>query len=138
MGKHLTKNLGGRPTKMNDEVIAKLENIFKVGGNIDEATTYANIDRATYYRWIEADASFATKMESAKHYSDIVAKNVVVEAITKDRDLVTAKWWLEKREFKDKGFQTNIQNNIVVMPAEGISKYGNNPTPSSTEPNIQQ
>ena len=97
---NLQKNEGGRPTKLTEETVIKLESILKIGGTIEEACSYALISRETYYRWLKEDIGFMTKMEQAKHYSDIVAKNIVVDSMHKDRNLETAKWWLEKREFR--------------------------------------
>jgi len=113
MGKELTTNKVGRPTKMNEELVVKLESIFKIGGTIDEACSYALIDRATYYRWLEDNKDFATKMESAQHYADIVAKNVVVDSMIKDKDLDTAKWWLEKRQFRERPQTNMVQVNVL-------------------------
>ena len=112
MGKSITKNLGGRPTKYNDEVVKKLESIFKIGGTVDEACSYAEITKPTYYEWLDRHSDFLTKMNSAQHYADIVAKNVVVDSMIKDKDLSTAKWWLEKRQFRENN-QTNIQVNVL-------------------------
>jgi len=114
-------DLGGRPTKYGDEIVTKLENIFKVGGTIEEATSYAGISKPTYYRWLEDKSGFITKMEAAQHYADVVAKNLVVESITRDKNIENAKWWLEKRQFRyeDKGTTVNIQANIKsVDPGE--------------------
>lgn len=112
--KTLQKNREGRPTKLTEDAVNKLESIFKVGGNVEEAISYAGISKQTYYNWIEADSSFLTKMEAAKHYADIVAKNVVVDSIVKDRDLGSAKWWLEKKhpDFQPQNHNTNIQVNV--------------------------
>ena len=38
----------------------------------------------------------------------IVAKNVVIDSVIKDRDLNSAKWWLEKRQFNTAKTQVNI------------------------------
>lgn len=121
--KKITKNLGGRPTKQVPEVVNKLEDIFKVGGTVEEAISYAGISKQTYYDWIKADESFLTKMEAARHYSDVVAKNVVIDSIVKDRDLSSAKWWLEKRQF-NQPMQTNIQVNVKPLLG-GSSVSGN-------------
>jgi len=107
----IKKNRGGRPTKYNKEVVKKLESILKVGGTIEEACAYAGISKETYYTWLDVKPGFLTKMEAAKHYADIVAKNVVVRAIVEDKDLATAKWWLEKRQFRDFNFNA-IQINV--------------------------
>ena len=112
MGKHIVKDLGGRPTKLNDDMVVKLESIFKVGGTVEEACSYALINKTTYYRWLEENVGFATKMQAAQYYADIVAKNVIVEDIVKNKDVDTAKWWLEKRQFKE---SKQIQNNNMFV-----------------------
>jgi hypothetical protein len=91
-------------------MVVKLESILKIGGTIEEACSYALINKTTYYRWLEENEDFTTKMESAQHYADIVAKNVVVDSMIKDRDIQTAKWWLEKRQFNrnDDGYDKEI------------------------------
>lgn len=107
----ITKNKEGRPTKLTEDTVTKLENIFKVGGTIEEACSYAGINKVSYYRWLDKDEGFVTKMEASQHYADIVAKNVVVDSIVKDKDLASAKWWLEKRVFKE-NVNTAIQVNF--------------------------
>ena len=119
---NLQKNEGGRPTKLTEETVIKLESILKIGGTIDEACSYALISRETYYRWLKEDIGFMTKMEQAKHYSDIVAKNIVVDSMHKDRNLETAKWWLEKREFRQpilaQQFNINDMKLEILQDAE--------------------
>lgn len=104
----------GRPTKYSEEIVVKLESILKIGGTIEQACAYAEIVRDTFYRWMEENEEFRTRMEKAKHYSDIIAKNIVVEAITKNKDLETAKWWLEKREFR------NQPQNVIGIKGDDI------------------
>lgn len=101
----------GAPSKLTPDTVTKLESIFKIGGNVEEACSYALISKQTYYRWLKESEDFVTKMESAQCYADIVAKNVVVDSMIKDKNLDTAKWWLEKRQFKTP--QTMIQNNVT-------------------------
>lgn len=101
----------GRPTDLVPDTVTKLESIFKIGGNDSEACSYAGISRETYYRWRKENVDFMTQMDTAKHYADVAAKNVVVSAITKDKDLGTAKWWLEKRQFQPQPLtQINVEN----------------------------
>ncbi len=95
----------GAPTVITSDVEDKLEDILKVGGTIAEATSYAGIGERTYYDRAKANDEFSQKMLSAKHYADVEAKNVVVKSITKDKNLDTAKWWLEKREFRGSNVQ---------------------------------
>lgn len=115
MPKKKIVNLGGRPSIYSDEIVEKLASIFRIGGTIEQAVSYAQIDKVTYYNWLEKHPSFSTKMEQARTYADIVAKNIVVDSMIKDKDLNTAKWWLEKREFKQTT-QNNTQVNIGSSP----------------------
>ena len=115
MGRSITKSNAGRPTIYTDELVTKLESIFKIGGTVAEACSYAMISKENYYRWLEEKPDFMTKMESAQKYPDIVAKNIVLDSMIKNKDLTTAKWWLEKRQFKDTS-QTNVQvNNFIPL-----------------------
>lgn len=112
----LIKRGVGRPTKLSEDLVLKLESILKIGGTIDQACSYAGIARETYYRWLEQHKDFRTKMEAAQYYSDIAAKNLVTKAILEDKDVQTAKWWLEKREFKNQtqvAVQVNNFSNLI-------------------------
>lgn len=122
--KKITKHVGGRPTKLTNEVVEKLESILKIGGTVEESCSYAGINKTSYYSWLKADESFSTKMEAAQHFSDVAAKNVVVDQIVKHKDVATSKWWLEKREFKQ-GPQVAVagKNVQVFMPEDTLGKY---------------
>ena len=113
MTKKIAKSNAGRKTLMTEEIVNKLEEIFKIGGTIDEACSYAMISRQTYYNWIEQDKDFLTKMESAQRYIDIAAKRNVGYAITKEKDLNTSKWLLEKKQFNQPQTQVNVAGKEV-------------------------
>jgi hypothetical protein len=122
MGKSITKV--GRKNSITPEIEKKLESILKIGGTNSEACAYAGIAERTYYSMQERNAEFMQKMKAAKHYADIVAKNIVVDSLVKDKDLSTAKWWLEKRQFRNDA-QVNIQGEkVLVMPSAVYEKYG--------------
>ena len=124
----------GRPTLYSDEIVEKLASIFRIGGTVEQAVSYAQIDKVTYYNWMDKHPNFSTKMEQARTYADIVAKNIVVDSMIKDKDLTTAKWWLEKREFKQvqqNNTQVNIQapqpilGDLVNLRIEDVSTNNN-------------
>lgn len=110
-------NKGGRPpaiATLEDNKVKILEDVFKIGGTIEEACTTAGISEPTYFATCERLEGFLSRMNAARHYADIAAKNVVVTSIVKDKDLGTSKWWLEKREFKQ--MSHNIQQVNIGMP----------------------
>jgi hypothetical protein len=51
-------------------------------------------------------------MSEARQYSDIAAKKVVVQEIYKNKDVTTAKWWLEKRQ------PQNFGDKLEVKPSQ--------------------
>lgn len=95
--------------------MTKLESVLKVGGKIGEACSYAGISTRTYRRHLESNESFDRRMTAAQFYADIVAKNVVVDDIVKNRSVDTSKWWLEKRQYK------NIRGIEASSDGEGIT-----------------
>lgn len=109
----------GRPTKYSEEIVAKLEAILKVGGTIEEAASYAGIDPTTFRRWVEKYPDFASRMAAAQYFADVVAKNVVVDSIVKDKNLESAKWWLDRRVFRQSQNTTNIQINFEILDEKG-------------------
>lgn len=112
--KKVIKKKVGRPTVMVPEVVAKLESIYKLDVTDDVACDYAGIDEATLYRHLEKNDVFARNVRSWKKFGRIAAGNVVMDSIVKDKDVVTAKWWLEKKAPKEFGNRPEvaIQQNI--------------------------
>jgi len=123
-------------------MVNKIESIFKIGGTVEQALSYAGISKETYYNWTEKHPNFLTRMESARTYADIVAKNIVVDSMIKDKDVNTAKWWLEKREFKQiqqNNTQVNIQapkpilGDLLNLRIENVSTDNNTQENNTTQ-----
>jgi len=120
MDTKIVKRDVGRPTKYSEVIVDKLEEVFKLGGTIEQACAYAGIDKGSYYKWIELYKDFSTRIERAKHFTDIVAKRNINVAINEKKDLETSKWWLEKREFKY-GDTYNVSGEKVIAILGGAS-----------------
>lgn len=88
---------------MTDEILQKLESVFKLGVTNGVACNYADIAESTFYDHYKKDPVFRRKIDSAKDYARIVAGKVVVEAIAKEGDVDTAKWWLTTRHPEEFG-----------------------------------
>lgn len=95
--------------KYTPEIVELLEDAFRDGASITEACDLADIDRQTYYNWLDAQEGFSTKMQEAQEWVTEVARAVVAQRITKKKDPETAKWWLERKkkdEFSTRTEQT--------------------------------
>ena len=70
-----------RPSKINEIVVGKLEEIFKKDWNVSEACLYAGINRDTYYENLRKNKEFSDRMERARMFPFIYAKKKLFEAI---------------------------------------------------------
>lgn len=114
-------NLGGRPSKYED-VVEKLERAFEDGASISEACIVAEIDRKTYYNWIESIDGFSTKMESAQNWTTEIARANISKKIVKRGDTELSKWWLE-RKGKDFGAKHDVR--VTEMQIDYVKDTSN-------------
>jgi len=115
-----TSNLW-RNTKKTPEVVGKLEEIFRIDGTISEACSYANIDRSTYYDWLEKDKDFSNKMEDAKEYMFIEARKTIVKAV-KEWDGKLALDIMRKRDKRYKDKSENENTDTIKVEESSIEK----------------
>jgi len=109
------QNEVGRPTIITPEIITMLESVFKLGVTDEVALNYAGVSSATYYRHLKDDKDFERKMRSAQDFARIAAGQVVMKAIVEDKDVQTAKWWLEKKYHNEfGGAETEIKIGVVL------------------------
>jgi hypothetical protein len=117
----------GRPTKMNAETIAKLEQAFSIGCTNLEACAFADIDMATLCRYEKRNPSFAERKHRLREKPCLQARNVIVRAIN-NNDLETAVWYLSRKKKEE------FSKRNELTGADGESLYPNQ-TPDGQEPN---
>lgn len=102
----------GRPTKFNEEVVQKLEEIFKIDWTVDEACNYAWISRRIYYYRLEENEEFLHRMETAQQFPFILARKVLIKWMTSKNENISLKAWTEflsRREPRYSNKTTEIQ-----------------------------
>ena len=109
----------GRPLKIDDTVLAKLEHAFKIGANDVEACEYAKIHPATLYRYQEQNKEFCEQKEAWKRNPIFKAKYTIYNNLD---DPKVAQWLLERKdgEYSNKS-KVELQSqgiNIVVADEE--------------------
>lgn len=91
----------GRPEIMSEAVVKKFLDGFRMGFNDSECCAYCEISRQTYYTFVNQNPDFLDKVNEAKEYPFLKAKNTIFKNLEKPD---TAKWYLEKKrrdEFGD-------------------------------------
>lgn len=86
----------GRPTKMTEAVVGKLEYAFSKDFNVCEACDYAGIHRDSYYEWLKKSPEFSDRMEQAQTNLKRKAKMNIADKI-EEGDTEVTKWFLERR-----------------------------------------
>lgn len=95
-----------RPRKINKEVVAKLEQAYKIGATDAEACLHAGIDRSTLFRYEEKNPEFRNKKEEWKQNPLLKARHTIYKNLD---DPSVAKWLLERR---DKDFSIKVDQNV--------------------------
>lgn len=122
-------NKGGRPTKLNDDVVNKLEYAFSIGGTIEEACFYADISRETYYKWIKANAKLSDRFVQLRLKPILEAKEAVVKAFKRDPKLALA--YLERKAKAEFSLRTETDitsNGATIAPTVRIIDERQKPT----------
>ena len=96
-------DLGGRPTKLNDLVIKKLEEAFSIGASIPEACFYADISVVTYYNWKKENEELFNRFDELKQKPIFKARAEVVKGLENNPEFALKYLAKKKRdEFGEK------------------------------------
>ena len=116
------RNAVGRPTKMTEIVIGKLEEAFAYGASDREACFYADINPDTLYAYQKEHPEFSERKEALKERPILQARQKVVQEI--QNDVKNAQWYLERKRKDEFSVRTELggdgQNPIRMM----IEKFG--------------
>ena len=103
----MAKNVGGRPTVMTPEVIAKLEDAFSWGCTDLEACCNADISKDALYDYCNKYPKFSERKEVLKNQPVMKARRVVQAALDDD-DINTAHKVIDRKEGQ-KVVQTTVE-----------------------------
>jgi len=78
------KHPGGRPTKMTEVIVQKLEQAFSFGATDLEACRYAGICKATLYNWQSENPEFLDRKELLKSTPILKAREAVIKGFEND------------------------------------------------------
>ena len=111
----------GRPSKITKEVVAKLEQAYKIGANDTEACLNAGIDRSTLFRYEKENEDFCNKKAEWKRQPILKAKFSVYKGLD-DPKLALDYLKLRDDEFSPKLKQEvkNITPQIVVASEKDL------------------
>ncbi len=87
---------GGRPTKMTEMTVKKLEEAFAIGASDGEACFYAGISKETLYTYQDKTPGFLDRKNSLKERPVLLARQSVIKGLQEDSQLALK--YLERRK----------------------------------------
>lgn len=98
----------GRPNRIDEKMLAKLEEWFMMSLTDDECCLYADINPSTLYRYIDKNPEFSKRKELLKRTPNIQAKANWVKEI-KQGTYTSSKEWLERKSRDEFSMRQEIQ-----------------------------
>lgn len=124
-------NLGGRPTVMTSEVVIKLEQAFAIDATVEEACSYAEISRNTFYEYLKKNPEFQDRIDDLRNRPILKARQTIVKSLDNPQQ---AQWYLErkkKREFAQRNEHTGADGEPLNL---NYDKSFAAPAPATDQP----
>ena len=104
-----------RPTVFTEDVIQKLEEIFKIDWTVVEATSYAWVWHNSYYEQLKKNPVFKERMEKAQLYPFIKAKKKLqIQMEDKENPMIAHKATVEFLKRREKRYSDKLQSDETV------------------------
>lgn len=120
------KHAGGRPTVMTEMVIAKLEQVFAIDGTVEEACSYAEIGRNSFYDYLKINPKFSNRIDELRQRPVLKARQTIVQSLG---DPTNAFRYLEKKKRKEFGNNLDVTTGGEAITVNLIRFNGDSDTP---------
>src|SRR3990167_5466658 len=106
----------GRTSKLNEEMVRKLEEAAAVRATIQELCFYAGISKDTYYRWIKESPELNDRLEDLRQKPFLKARQTIISRLD---DVNVAFKFMEKEKPDEYGERLNVKD-IPSQSPDGI------------------
>jgi len=107
---------GGRPTKMTELTVKKLEDAFMLGCTDVEACFAADISKQTLYTYQDNNPEFIDRKERLKSNPVFKARSVILSALD-DKDINTAHKIIDRKE----GSKLAVTGDVTVKHSWSVT-----------------
>lgn len=122
-----------RPTEKTKDVIRKIEEAAALDCTIEEMAFFANIHRATLYRWIKEDKELSDRIDELKNSPVLKARQTVVSSLTNPEHAFK---YLERKRKKEFGNNVDITTDNKPLPM--LYALQNNPSNAEDTPDAEE
>lgn len=124
------KKQAWRKTKIDETLIQKLEELFKIDATVQEACSQVWISTSTYYNRCESDPKFLDRMNKAKARLFIFAKKKHIQHMNSDDERISSQATIEflkrrepdRKDKQDISWSATIKNTLSEEDQELLEK----------------
>lgn len=106
----------GRPTKMTDDVIRKIEEVAALDGTVEEMAFYANVHKDTIYSWLKEDKEFSDRIASLKQKPFLKARQTIEKSLSIPQYAFEYMKRKKKDEFSERSELTGANGKDLPTP----------------------
>ncbi len=103
----------GRPKAITPVVVRELVDCFRKGMNVSGACVLSGVSTSTYYKELASNKRFSDKMTIAQNETTIFANLVVKDAIEKQHDVQTSRWWIDRQDKLERSAQRAKEYRLI-------------------------
>lgn len=115
----------GKFTKLTDETVKKLEEIFLLDGTVEEACYFAGISRQTLYNWFLQNPKMKERMDNMRSDPFLKARRTIVENLGNPQYAFEYMKRKKKDEFSERAELTGKEGKDLNPSTEEITKTNN-------------
>ena len=104
------RKIAAKVSKMTPDRVNKLKYVFALDGTIEEACTYAEISKQTYYDWLKAKPELVDQFNKLRDDPVLKARKTSIDALDEPNH---AHWYLERKRKKE--FALRTENDITTQ-----------------------
>lgn len=127
----------GRPTEKTLDVIRKIEEAAAMDCSTEEIAFFANIHKATLYRWIKEDEELSDRINELRATPFLKARKTIVDSLSNPQYAFEYMKRKKKSEFSERQEMTGADGKdlIVRIDSDIANKYNINESNSSPKDN---
>ena len=117
MSKEIVKKVG-RPPKINEDCVNKLEQAFSIGASDTEACSFAGISRQAYYVYIKNNPKFLDRINGLKSRLPMKAKTELARMIQNGSEKAIF-WYLDRSNKRE---ESEDENHKSALELQGLQQ----------------
>ena len=118
-------NSRGKFTKLTDDIVKKLEEIFLLDGTVEEACFFAGISKQTLYNWFKDNPKMQERMDALRNEPFLKARRTIVKNLENPQYAFEYMKRKKKDEFSERAELTGKEGKDLNPTTEELAKTNN-------------